>query len=243
MALKAVANGIFAETYGSWPPRVVALHGWGRRGNDFDRVLSGFDAIAMDLPGFGASPPPAVSTGARGYAAALRPFLAELGEPPILVGHSFGGRVAVCLAADGLCEGLVLTGVPLLRRNPVQRPSIGYRLIRWANRIGVLSDRRLEVERRRRGSTDYQAATGVMRDVLVASVNETYEAEMARVEVPVSLVWGEADTEVPVEIAERAVHFFAKAVPDLRIVEGVGHLVPTTAPEALRAAISSQLGT
>lgn len=243
MALKAVANGIFAETYGSWPPRVVALHGWGRRGNDFDRVLSAFDAIAVDLPGFGASPPPAAPTGARGYAASLRPFFTELGVPPLIVGHSFGGRVAVCLAADGVCEGLVLTGVPLLRRSPVQRPSIGYRLIRWANRVGVLSDRRLEAERRRRGSADYQAASGVMRDVLVATVNETYEAEMARVEVPVSLVWGEGDTEVPVEVAQRALHFFTKTTPDLRVLDGVGHLIPTSAPDALRAAISSQLRT
>ena len=241
MALKAVANGIFAETYGSWPPRVVALHGWGRRGNDFDRVLSGLDAVAMDLPGFGASPPPATPTGARGYATFLRSFLAELPAPPLLVGHSFGGRVAVCLAAEGLCEGLVLTGVPLLRRNPVRRPPIGYRLVRWANRIGVISDRRLEAERRRRGSADYRMATGVMRDVLVASVNETYESEMAEVAVPVSLVWGRDDTEVPLEIAERAVPFFARTTPDLRVVDGVGHLVPTSSPDALRAAIESQL--
>lgn len=243
MALKAVANGIFAETYGSWPPRVVALHGWGRRGNDFDRVLSGLDAVAVDLPGFGASPPPPTPTGARGYAAALRPFLTELPARPLLVGHSFGGRVAVCLAADGLCEGLVLTGVPLLRRSPARKPPIGYRTMRWANRIGVVSDRRFEAERRRRGSADYRAATGVMRDVLVAAVNETYEAEMATVDVPVSLVWGADDTEVPPAIAHRAVPLFAKTTPNLQIVEGAGHLVPISAPDALRAAIESQLAT
>lgn len=243
MALKAVANGIFAETYGSWPPRVVALHGWGRRGKDFDGVLSGLDAVAVDLPGFGASPPPSAPTGARGYAASLRPFLAELPGRPLLVGHSFGGRVAVCLAAEGLCEGLVLTGVPLLRRDPVRTPPIAYRVMKWANRIGVVSDRRLEAQRRRRGSADYRATTGVMRDVLVTTVNETYEAEMARVEVPVSMVWGEDDTEVPPAIAQRAIPLFTKTKADLQIVAGAGHLVPTSAPDALRAAIELQLAT
>lgn len=82
-----------------------------------------------------------------------------------------------------------------------------------------------------------------MRDVLVTAVNETYEAEMATVDVPVSLVWGEDDTEVPPAIAQRAVPLFAKTTPDLQIVEGAGHLVPTSAPEALRAALESLLAT
>lgn len=148
----------------------------------------------------------------------------------------------MCLSADGWGDSLVLTGVPLVRREPGRGPSVGYRLVRWANRRGFVSDRRLEAERRRRGSTDYRAAAGVMRDVLVMAVNETYEPEMARVEVPVSLVWGADDIEVPPVVAERAVALFTKSPPGLTIVDGVGHLVPTSAPDVLRAAIDAHLG-
>ncbi|MDX1448175.1 MAG: alpha/beta hydrolase [Acidimicrobiia bacterium] len=240
MALKAVADGIFAESYGSWPPRVVALHGWARRGNDFDQVLSGLDAVAVDLPGFGASPPPSHPMAAHGYAGLLRPFLEQLPDKPVLVGHSFGGRIAACLAAEGMADALVLTGVPLLRRTPAKRPPLGYRLIRWANRIGIISDRRLEEEKRRRGSEDYRTATGVMRDVLVMVVNETYEEQLRRIRVPVSLVWGADDTEVGVDIAVRAQAITDRA--ELHVLEGVGHLVPTSAPQRLRAVIDSHLG-
>lgn len=243
MALKSVANGVFAETHGSWPPRVVALHGWGRRGSDFDRTLEGLDAIAIDLPGFGASPSPPAPTGARGYADLLRPVIAELPEPPVLVGHSFGGRVAVSLAATVPVKALVLTGVPLIRRQATATPELAFRLLRWAHRLGLLSAERMERERRRRGSEDYRAAEGVMRDVLVTVVNESYEAELEALAAPVSLVWGAEDTEVPTRVADEAAAILRSAgkTAEVTILDGVGHHVPTAAPVALRRAIDEML--
>lgn len=243
MALKSVADGVFAQTHGSWPPRVVALHGWGRRGADFDRVLVGLDAIAVDLPGFGASPPPPTPRGARGYAETLKPLLTELPSPPVLVGHSFGGRVAVCLAADVPVAGLVLSGVPLLRQASARPPALGFRLLRWAHRRGLVSPERMERARRRRGSADYRAATGTMREVLVTAVNESYEDELGRISGPVSLVWGSGDTEVPVRIAREAATILGAThgEVDVTVLDGVGHLVPTHAPDALRAAIDAML--
>lgn len=243
MALKSVADGIFAETHGSPLARVVALHGWGRRGSDFDAVLAGLDALAPDLPGFGASPPPPTPTGAHGYARLLEPVIERLPVPPVLVGHSFGGRVAVCLAAAVPVAGLVLTGVPLLRPGQPRSPAMSFRMLRWANRVGLVSDDRLERERRRRGSADYRAATGVMRDVLVMAVNESYEDELDTVSGPVVMVWGADDREVGPEVAERAASTLADrgVTVSLDVLEGVGHFVPSEAPNALRSAIDGLL--
>lgn len=241
MALRSVGDGLFAEVHGTDAPAVVALHGWGRRGADFDRTLDGLDAVALDLPGFGASPAPSSATGARGYADLVEPVLRGLAAPPVLVGHSFGGRVAVVLAARTPVAGLVLTGVPLLRRTPPSAPPLGYRVLRWAHRRGLVSDDRMEAERRRRGSADYRAATGVMRDVLVASVNESYEHELAQVTAATTLVWGADDRDVPVEVAERAMAMMSSTTPTLRVLSGVGHLIPTDAPGALREAIEEMM--
>jgi pimeloyl-ACP methyl ester carboxylesterase len=116
-----------------------------------------------------------------------------------VLGHSFGGRVAVCLAArrPELVSGLVLTGVPLLRLAATPRPALTYRLARAANRAGLLSDKRMDKLRDSRGSADYRAATGMMRDILVKSVNETYDTELRAIRCPVRLVWGERDTAAP----------------------------------------------
>lgn len=114
-----------------------------------------------------------------------------------------------------------------------------YRAARWLNRIGVMSNERLEREKRSRGSTDYRAATGVMRDILVKVVNESYESQLTRISQPVHLLWGEDDPEVPVSIAQSASALLAHAT--LQILPGVGHLVPTQAPDDLRAAIERAL--
>lgn len=245
MALKSFAGGkVFARIYGSQPPRVVALHGWGRTGSDFDLVLTGLDALAADLPGFGSSPPPTERMGAAGYAEAVTCLLE--GGPAVVVGHSFGGRVAVALADrhPELVRGLVLSGVPLVRREAGRSPSASFRILRRLHRLGLVSNERMERERRRRGSADYRAVSGVMRDVLVTAVNESYEELLARLRVPVSMVWGDRDREVPVAVAERALELIRSAgvTASLDVVDGAGHLLPVEAPDPLRAAIDLRLG-
>lgn len=244
MALKALAGGrLFGSVLGDGSPRVLALHGWGRSNRDFAAVLDGLDAISLDLPGFGATPPPDTAVGAHGYAELVAPVMAHFDRPPVVLGHSFGGRVAVALEADapGTFSGMLLTGVPLLRRDSSPAsPPIGYRIVRLANRIGLVSDERLEREKRSRGSADYRAASGVIRDVLVTVVNESYERELESLDLPVHLLWGAEDGEVPVEIAERALEIIG-ARGRLETVSDGGHLLPVTHADRVRSALEALL--
>jgi len=238
---------LFGQAYGSASPWVLALHGWRRDHRDFDAVLSGpppLDAVALDLPGFGGTPAPPQAWGSADYARAVLPVLGEMACPVVLVGHSFGGRVAVHLAAlaPGQIEGLVLSGVPLFRRPGARpRPALRYRAARRLARSGLLSDARLEQYRQRFGSADYRAAEGVMRQILVKVLAEGYESELSRVACPVELVWGEGDTAAPLEVAERIRDSLAGPAR-LTVLPGVGHLTPTTAPAAIRAAIERLRG-
>jgi len=236
--LRAFADGtIFGDAYGASPPRVLALHGWRRDRSDFREVLEGLDGVAVDLPGFGASPPPPSAWGGADYAHALEPVVAEMGSPIVVVGHSFGGRVAVHLAPawPDRIAGVVLAGVPLLRVTTPPRPSLSFRLAKTLNRIGLLSDEKMEERRRQAGSADYRASTGVMRDVFVRLVHETYEEQLKQIAAPVELVWGDDDTAAPLVIAERAAALLAH--PSTTILPGAGHLTPLTAPDELRRAI------
>jgi pimeloyl-ACP methyl ester carboxylesterase len=245
--LSALPGGHLGRRHGSPPALVVALHGWRRTSADFDAVLAGLDAAAPDLPGFGAAGPPPAPWDAAEYAAAVLPICAEDGAV-VLVGHSFGGKVAVVLAArqPDCVRGLVLSGVPLMRppSAPAPRTPWRFRAARGLNRARLLSDARLEARRRHSGSEDYRAATGVMRNVLVRSLAETsdgtYREALRAVACPVELVWGERDTAAPLEIAEAAVALARDA--RLTVVPGGGHLTPTDAPAALRAAIDRLTG-
>ncbi len=246
MALRAYANGaLFVEATGDSPPKVLGLHGWGRRGSDFASSFEGLDAIAPDLPGFGASPEPDEVMGADDYARVVEPLLDEFPSPPVVVGHSFGGRIAVCLAARSpeRVGPLVLIGAPLLRLAPPPKPSLAYRAVRALNTIGVVSDAQTEAMRQKRGSADYRAARGVMRQILVRVVNESYEDQLRAMRSPVYLLWGENDSEVPTPVAERARDLIigAGGEVDLRVLPGIGHNLVVGAPGALRVVIDEAL--
>jgi pimeloyl-ACP methyl ester carboxylesterase len=246
--LRTFADGrLFGTRHGAAPPRVLALHGWGRSHADFDAVLAGSEAVALDLPGFGATPAPDGPWGGADYARAVAEVLDELAGEVVVLGHSFGGRVAVHLAAarPERVRGLVLVGVPLVRPVGVRRRKspLGYRVGRALHRRGVVGEARMEALRQRYGSADYRAAQGVMRQVHVRAVNETYEEQLRALRCPVELVWGQDDADVRVGVAEAAAALLTAAGTDVRltVLPGVGHHVPTVAPEALREVVERVL--
>jgi pimeloyl-ACP methyl ester carboxylesterase len=161
-----------------------------------------------------------------------------LADRIVLLGHSFGGRVAVRLQrlAPDRIERMVLSGVPLLdRAGRRTRPALSYRLVRRLHGLGLIGERRMEAARQRYGSPDYRAAEGVMREVFVKVLAEQYGPDMAAIECPVQLVWGENDAEVPLEVAVRAERCFPTAT--LVTLPGVGHLAPVEAPGVFRDAV------
>jgi len=239
--LRAFDDGnLFGETFGEEPFRVVWLHGWARQGRDFASSAIGLAAlgtssVALDLPGFGSSPPPTVAGGARSYALMVLGAIREIAqEPVVLVGHSRGGPIATIIAANHpeLVKSLVLIGAPLVKRDNASRPRRRYQFLRALNNKGLVSPEKMEKARRRHGSSDYRNSSGIMRDVLVAMVNESYETELAKVQAPIYMVWGEQDAEVPVSVATKAA-IFVKSPQSLRVLDEVGHLVPLEAPSDL----------
>ncbi len=256
MALQAFGGGrVFGQTSGPAPFRVLALPGWMHTAADWNQTLmrlagQGIGGVALDLPGFGgATPEPAEAMGSAGYAVVVAPVLEELaaaGGPLVVVGHSFGGRVALHLAAEhpGAVAALVLTGVPkLVASAPTSKPALGYRVARALNRRGLLPDGRMEALRKKSGSADYRNASSVtMRNVLVTVTNENYEEQLRASSCPIELVWGEVDTAAPLDMATHAAVLVGDRAT-LTVLPGIDHFTPVKAAEALAAAITRHLST
>ncbi len=240
--LQSFAGGrLLAERYGTGAPALLALHGWARSRVDFAPLLAGLDlpALALDLPGFGLSPAPDSAFGVEEYATVVVDDVLDACAPGVVViGHSFGGRVAVRVAAraPGRIGGLVLTGAPLYRApGAPRRPQLGYRVVRGLARAHLVPAGVLEAARQRYGSADYRRAEGVVREILVRVLAEDDAAAIAAVRCPVELVWGSEDQAAPLVVARRAAQGFAHA--HLEVLPGVDHFVPTRAPEALADAL------
>jgi len=215
---------LLADRTGATPASVVALHGWARSGADFSSIVAGLDAVAPHFWGFGTTTAPPEAWGSADYADALAAAL-EGSAPVVVVGHSFGGRVAVHLAQrhPHLVKGIVLTGVPLVRLKAAPAPALGFRIVRSLAKAGIVPKAVLESQRRKHGSADYLAAQGVMRDILVRVVGESYAEQLAAIRVPVRMVWGENDTAAPANAGEAASALIAGS--RFRVVAGAGHLL------------------
>jgi len=123
-------------------PVLVFVHGSPGDGNDFSKYLSDsllahhYEIATVDRPGFGQTGGPSMPSLAAQAAAVAAVLQRFAGRPICIVGHSYGGPLAVQLALDypALVHGLVLLAPaldPELEKQEWQRPLIKSRFGRW----------------------------------------------------------------------------------------------------------------
>jgi pimeloyl-ACP methyl ester carboxylesterase len=221
---------------------VVLLHGWGTSSQSLDGVatclLPTHRVVSVDLPGFGWSQAPPEAWGTAHYADHTRRLLDELGiAKGVLLGHSFGGRIAIQMAAHhpDLVSRLILVasaGVRPKRGARYHARVLTTKMLRrlltvpGLERVGV---RLLSRWQAKVGSRDYRAA-GRLRPTLVKVVNEDLTPILATVQAPTLLLWGDQDEEV----RGAAMETLAATIPRARLVvfPGAGHFPFQDAPEA-----------
>ena len=202
---------------------VVLLHGWGQNIEMMDpigKALSkDFHITILDLPGFGSSSEPTYGYTIYDYYEIFSKFLEELKiESPILIGHSFGGRISIIYSAKKKVEKLILLSSPFKRST--KKNSVKVKILKTLKKVPVIKD--LEHYMKTKiGSTDYKNATPTMRTVLVNVVNEDLTEYLKKIEIPTLLIWGNNDTAVPVEDAKYAESIMKDA--GLIIYEGCSH--------------------
>lgn len=215
---------------------VLLLHGWGASARLYaplrQLLAQKYRVLALDFPGFGESPEPPGPWDVGAYADLVLEFLSALHiESCALVGHSFGGRVIIKLAARQLAAPRV-TKIVLIDSAGV-KPAPSKQALRKGRRyrtgkkilslapIQKLFPRAIENLKQKHGSADYKAASPLMRQVLVKTVNEDLTALLERVTPPTLLIWGRNDTSTPLADAQ----LMEKKIPGagLVVLENAGH--------------------
>jgi len=228
---------------------IVILHGWGLSANAFASLTSelrkhDFRVYAPDFPGFDSLHIPEKPMTLSDYADFIESYLKKRGvKNPILIGHSFGGRVALKYQDlyPGHISALVLTGTPGF--TPVSRKRLAL-FISIAKVGGTLMSLPVLYKLKDRvrlwyyyaiGARDYYRAEGVMRDTFKNIVKEPLVESMKRVRVPTILIWGEEDIIVPVRIAQKMQDVIMKS--KLVMLPLSGHNVPFMNPTLFTATL------
>ncbi len=182
---------------------IVLLHGWGQNIKMMkflgDRLMDEYRLTIIDLPGFGQSEEPKEAYSIEDYCEVVETIVHELKLRHVsLVGHSFGGRIAIMYASRNPVEKLILFGSPCIKKE--EKPNLKVQTLKVLKRVPGLNKME-NFAKRHIGSRDYRQASEMMRQVLVKTVNTDLSDCAKKIECPTLLIWGDNDLEEPVENA------------------------------------------
>ena len=251
---------------GGHGPPVVLLHGQGGWAGVWVPALAGLvrahRVVAPDLPGLGASR----VEGPQPPAARVLAWLGELIDrtcptPPVVVGASLGGSIAARFAAasgDRLA-GLVLVGtgglVDKVRIPPPMLLALVRHGVRPSERTAMAMLRQVSVDldrvQRRMGerwapfraySLELARTPSVRRAnrhlLRELGLGQIPPEEVARIDVPTSLIWGREDRVMPLGAAQEASVRYGWP---LDVIDDAGHFLGVDQPEAFLRALRRAL--
>ncbi len=256
-------TGLHYVERGHGPP-LVLVHGFLGSTVNFhaviERLAPHVRAVALDLPGFGyADRSPDVELSHTAMAELLCGALDRLGiERATVLGHSMGGTIAMRLAAahPERVERLILVAAPApdegrhLPLYPLLRPALPVALaLALANlpRVrrslrGLTYEPTFITDERWLAYTRPRRLRGSARALvkLLGDMRRDAPLDPATIGVRTLLLWGEADTVVPLRVAHR----LHALMPDARleVVPQAGHLVLEEQPDVSANAILRFLG-
>ena len=208
---------------------VLILPGWGTEYNVYKNLIDNISLYAkvyyFDMPGYGKSEEPKEPWGIDDFIKLVKEFIKiKKIKELTLIGHSNGGRIIIKMLSEQNLEFTVKRAVLIGSAGIVHKKTIKQKVKLGIVKIGKkllgtkfalkIAPNVLENFKKRLGSVDYRNATPVMRNTLVKLVNEDLRSNLKEINVPTLLLWGENDTETPLEDAK----IMEKEIPDAGLV-------------------------
>lgn len=219
--IKKIDNiNINYEDYGEGENTIVLLHGWGQNIGMMkpigDRLKKDNRIVIIDLPGFGATEEPDDVWSIYDYADNVNKLLNSIKvKNPIMIGHSFGGKISLAYASKYCVQKLVLFGSPF--RKGLKKASFKVKVYKTLKKIPLLN--KLEgFAKKHIGSTDYKQASEKMRNILVKHVNLDISEDIRKIKCPTLIIWGTNDQAVPLSEA----YVLEKLIKDAAVIEYEG---------------------
>ena len=241
---------------GTTGPIVVLVHGAGMDRTAWSlqtRWLAhhGCSALAIDLPGHGASPQEEHDS-IDAYAEWLAGLVTALDRPVHVVGHSMGSFIALECAAKTTLESITLVGTAaampvhpaLLDAAQANDPLAAQLMAGWGFAASTRTGPHPSPGNSMVGANlalVAQTKNGVLfKDLSACAAYDDALTTASDLALPVTFLLGASDKMTPVRAAQPLIDAIEHA--SVEIVPGVGHMVMIEAPEVTRTTIAATLG-
>lgn len=237
---------MYYEVKGEGKP-IILLHGWGCDGKifcDISYILEKKCTIyTLDLPGFGRSDEPPHPYTLDEYVQLLTTFIKENKiVVPTIIGHSFGGRIAIRYARNHAVERLILIDSAGIRPSDFLISKSKIWIYKLKKKWLKLTKQVIKYQSliQNSGSNDYKNATPVMKKTLSLITSEYLEKDLRKIEVEALIIWGKKDSTTPYK-AGLKMHKLLKN-SGLVTIENAGHFPFLEQKHLVHSILKSYLG-
>lgn len=198
---------------------IVFLHGWGSEGRVFESIIENFPEktfITVDFPPFGKSDKDIKEWNIFTYVGMFMSLCDHLKiEQCDVIGHSFGGRIAIITSAvkRSLVHSCILVDSAGLK----PKRKINYYVKLWNFKIA----KKLGKDTTRFGSQDYLKLSPEMKRTFKSVVNTHLDDYAKKIMVKTLLIWGRNDKETPLYMCNRLKKYIKNS--HVKIIDNAGH--------------------
>lgn len=251
--MKVIVNGLVTEyKEDGQGPALLMLPGWMNAISNFDALAAtlgdSYRIIRLDFSGFlgGGTEAPDTDWGVGEYVNFTEAFIEKIGLTSYtLVGHSFGGRVAIKGTGEGILkpQKLILIAAAGIAKHRTLR-NRAFTLLAKVGKLLTLMPPFLFWRKQLRRKmyeflgSDYLAA-GAMSGIYLKAIKEDLQEYARKISVPTLLIWGDKDTNTPLSDGKRFSELIQGST--LEVLPNIGHSPHRDKPEEVAKLIKEFL--
>lgn len=242
---------IYYEKYGNSDKIILILPGWGNTRSSFKNLINylknDYTIYIFDYPGFGNSPLPNKALDIYDYSNLIRNFMKnENIDNPIIICHSFGGRIAMTLAGYYKVNFLKIIMMDVAGIKPKKTIKLFlkekiYKFLKLFKKM--LPPLKQEIYQQKLikifGSDDYQVLNPIMQTTFQNIIKKDLKCYLKNIEIKTLILWGKKDKDTPLKDAFKINKLIIKS--KLIIFSNCGHFLYLDSPLVVNNVINEFL--